>query len=147
MGIFDKLFSGERAQRHAPKPAHNPSFWNILQHAGQLDSIVEHSMDTPCLLFKHSTRCSTSSMVLSRLERDWNFTPTEIQAWYLDLIAFRETSNAIAARFGVEHQSPQSILLWKGKVIHHASHSAVSIQSLREALLQSKNSAGSSSES
>lgn len=106
--------------------------WHPLTDLAQLDVLVEQSYQHPVLIFKHSTRCSISSMALSRLERDWqegNGTPAP---YYLDLIAYRPVSNAIAERLGVEHQSPQVLLLRNGKCVYHASHSAIRFQEIMQ---------------
>lgn len=38
--------------------------WQKLTSVDQLDSIVEESKVTPVAIFKHSTRCGISSMVM-----------------------------------------------------------------------------------
>ena len=98
----------------------------------QIAEIVELSHEKPQLIFKHSTRCSISSMAKSRLEREWNLENVEL--WYLDLIAYRNVSNAIASQLGVHHESPQAILLKDGIVVHDSSHNSISVKQLSEAL-------------
>jgi len=46
----------------------------------------------------------------------------------LDLLAHRELSNKMAEVFGVEHQSPQLIVVENGKAVSNASHEAISIE-------------------
>lgn len=94
----------------------------------QIDEIVELSHEQPQLIFKHSTRCSISSMAKSRLEREWNLENVEL--WYLDLITFRSASNAIADQLGVHHESPQVILLKDGVVVHDSSHNSISVSEI-----------------
>jgi bacillithiol system protein YtxJ len=97
--------------------------WNTLTAMEQLDALVEASSSRPVLLFKHSTRCSISATALNRLERSWN--TTEINntlPYYLDLIAHRDISQAIADRFHIEHQSPQALVIKNGRCIYDASH-------------------------
>jgi len=48
----------------------------------------------------------------------------------LDLIAYREISNAIAERFQVHHESPQVILVKNGEAVYDASHMEISTQEL-----------------
>ncbi|NCA28897.1 MAG: DUF2847 family protein, partial [Proteobacteria bacterium] len=50
--------------------------FNILDKNYQLELIKNSSFDKPIAIFKHSTRCSVSSMALSRLERNWNSSQT-----------------------------------------------------------------------
>jgi bacillithiol system protein YtxJ len=54
---------------------------------------------------------------------------------YLDLIRYRDLSNAIAERTGISHASPQTILLWKGEVVWDASHWSITTSALNEAVL------------
>lgn len=105
--------------------------WKPLTDLAQLDGIFRDSATRPQLLFKHSTRCSISSMALQRFEREWDVnTPADI--WCLDLLRHRDISDAIADRTGVMHQSPQAILLRNGEVTHHASHSGISAAAVSE---------------
>lgn len=106
--------------------------WKHLILEVTLDSIVEDSYSKPQLLFKHSTRCSISSMAKFRLEREWNL--AGVDAWYLDLIAFRSISTMIESRFNIRHESPQAILISNGEVAYHASHSGISVGDIAKAL-------------
>ena len=46
-------------------------------------------------------------------------------SFFLDLIEYRNISNEIASRFGVQHQSPQIILICDGKAVYNASHESI----------------------
>ena len=61
--------------------------WNILQSEQQLENLKKHSSDKPQVIFKHSTRCSISSMTKARLERSPE--PEGLDFHILDLIAHR----------------------------------------------------------
>jgi bacillithiol system protein YtxJ len=102
--------------------------WKELNSESQLAEIVELSHEKPQLIFKHSTRCSISSMAKSRLEREWNL--ENVEPWYLDLIAYRNVSNAVASELGVHHESPQVILLKDGVVVHDSSHNSISVSEI-----------------
>ncbi|MFN4083275.1 MAG: bacillithiol system redox-active protein YtxJ [Bacteroidia bacterium] len=95
--------------------------WRKLDSITLLDEIEKSSFQKPSLIFKHSTRCSISSGALNRLERNWNGNEA-LDIWYLDLIKYRDVSNAIAQKFLVEHQSPQVLIIKNGKCFYHASH-------------------------
>jgi bacillithiol system protein YtxJ len=107
--------------------------WIQLSTENTLDEIIELSFQKPVILFKHSTRCSISSMALSRFEREWD-SNLHVELFYLDLIAFRELSNEIARFLNVEHQSPQVLLLKNGEVTYNASHNGISAQEIKSAL-------------
>jgi len=104
--------------------------WIVLESSRQLDELLKQSSEKSILLFKHSTRCSISSMAKSRLENDWDL-QNEVTPVYLDLISYREISNEIADRLNVVHQSPQTILVKDGLVIHHASHNQISVSDIK----------------
>ena len=97
--------------------------WTPLTDAAQLALIDAASHTRPVLIFKHSTRCSISSAALNRLEKAWS---TEDDArhtvYYLDLIRHRALSNAIADRYGVEHESPQVLVIRDGRCVHATAH-------------------------
>ena len=101
--------------------------WNNLTDIQQLETIKEESVSQPVAIFKHSTRCSISSMALSRFEKEWNEN-TNVELYFLDLLAHRTISDLIAQRSGVQHQSPQVIVFIDGEVIHHSSHNGISAE-------------------
>ncbi|MEK9713598.1 MAG: alpha/beta fold hydrolase [Thalassolituus sp.] len=56
-------------------------------------------------------------------------------AWhYLDLIAHRDYSNLIAQELGINHESPQLIILHLGEVIWHDSHQGITPEAVMGAL-------------
>ncbi len=97
--------------------------WNPLTDLAQLDAIDELSRTRPVLIFKHSTSCSISRTALDRLQRAWTESDDASHStYYLDLLRFRAVSNAVADRYGVEHESPQTLVIRDGKCVHHTSH-------------------------
>ena len=94
--------------------------WIPLQAENELEQIITDSETQPVLLYKHSTTCSISATALGRLERNWK--TDAIKPYYLDLLRFRELSRQVAERFGVTHQSPQALLIYKGQCVYDASH-------------------------
>lgn len=112
--------------------------WQQLTDTNQLIHIISQSNQQPhenlaVLLFKHSTRCSISSMALNRLESKW-LDNEKIPTYYLDLIKYRDISNEIASLFNIEHASPQVLLIKNGKCFYSASHSAISVLDINEAI-------------
>jgi len=97
--------------------------WKQLTSEEQLNELIVESTQKPVFIFKHSTRCSISSMSLDRLLRNWKEEDaTKITPYYLDLIAYRSLSNSVADRLGVPHESPQVLLIQNGEVTYHESH-------------------------
>ena len=107
--------------------------WNKLIRDDQLADIREESVRQPVLIFKHSTTCSISAMALSRMERNWS-DQLGVKPYYLDLLANRPISNKIEREFGVEHESPQVLLIRNGQCVYDASHMAISFAGLQQAV-------------
>ncbi|MGJ7029928.1 bacillithiol system redox-active protein YtxJ [Niabella hirudinis] len=105
--------------------------WIILENEAQLEAIDQASESRPQLIFKHSTRCSISSVVKSRLHK--GKLPDTVDFYYLDLIAYRAISNAISDRYGIRHESPQVLLIKDRKCVYHESHSAVYMEDILDA--------------
>lgn len=104
--------------------------WIKLESAEQLKQIKEKSASKPQLIFKHSTRCSISSMVLHRLER--HPLHESIDCYFLDLIAHRSLSNLVADTFQVWHESPQVLLIKNGECIFDESHMGINAPEIIE---------------
>jgi len=94
----------------------------LLINEDQLDELLKVSQLKPVLLFKHSTSCGISAMVIKRFENKLENNKDKYHYYFLDLIRYRNISNNIAIKFNILHQSPQLILIENGKVVDHASH-------------------------
>lgn len=90
-----------------------------LEREGQLEEISE--MKDPQIIFKHNTTCPISKGVLRDLREEDNVLPADIPFYILDLLSYRNISDAIAEKFSVTHESPQLLLLEKGKCVYHES--------------------------
>ncbi len=127
MSLFSGLFGNNTSSEFSKVP------WIPLTTLSQIDQLMEESQKKPLLIFKHSTRCGVSRSVLKQFENEFDLADA-VDAYYLDLLEYRPISSAIAEQFSVTHQSPQLILLNKGKVVHHASHSDIDAQLLKKYL-------------
>lgn len=94
----------------------------LLTTEDQLDTLLEASNDKPVLLFKHSSSCGISAMVLKRFESKLKEENDTYHYYFLDLLRYRNISNLIAKKFDIMHQSPQLILIKNGKVVDYSSH-------------------------
>ena len=104
--------------------------WISITDINQLQQIQQQSYQRPQVIFKHSTRCSISSMVLKRLERE--SVPDSMDFYFLDLIKNRSISNSVSEMFDVYHESPQILLIKNGGCVYDESHYAISMDSLIE---------------
>lgn len=107
--------------------------WRHLTDLGQLNEIIAVSTQIPVLIFKHSTRCYISKSALRNFENEFN-AHDKFQLYFLDLIEYRDVSNAVANQFDVVHQSPQLILIKDGKAIYNVSHERIEASALDKLL-------------
>lgn len=101
--------------------------WIALESEAQLAEIKTHSETS--LIFKHSTRCHISNMVLRYFEKEWDEN-SEIKTYFLDLLAYPQVSRAVAESFQVHHESPQVLLIKNGECIFDESHNEISAQEI-----------------
>ena len=99
--------------------------WKPITSIAELDALSEASQSETVLIFKHSTRCGISKMVLRQFEKALNAADEKVTVHYLDLLNYRDISDEIAAKFQVFHQSPQLLVLKNGVVVEHASHYSI----------------------
>ena len=107
--------------------------WHTLNNTEQLLEIDTLSQTSKIFIFKHSTRCSISSAALGRIERKWKENDSEkITPFFLDLIKFREVSQAVAAHYGVQHESPQLLVIENGTCTFSETHFNITYESLMQ---------------
>ena len=104
--------------------------WIELNSLEQISLIIEKSKEKPQIIFKHSTRCSISSIAKNRLERSEELPDADF--YFLDLIRHRAISDTIAAQFSVYHESPQVLVIRKGECIYDESHSAINMNDIAD---------------
>lgn len=86
----------------------------------QWQELLNNSVAESVFIFKHSTRCGMSSIILNRFEKQMR---QKKQAYYvLNVLVNRELSNWIADELNIRHESPQLIVLKEAKVIAYDSH-------------------------
>ncbi len=104
--------------------------WINLNSEKQLQEIKNNSKEKPQVIFKHSTRCSISSMAKNRLDR--SSAPDGMDFYFLDLIRHRNISNKVSEEFDVYHESPQVLIIKDGKSIYDESHSGIDMKEIAE---------------
>jgi bacillithiol system protein YtxJ len=104
--------------------------WIHLTDEEQLKQIISKSQIRPQVIFKHSTRCSISSVALQRLQKVSQ--PLDIDFYFLDLLSYRSLSNKVAQVFEVAHESPQVLLIKDGHCVYEESHMGISMNDIVE---------------
>lgn len=120
MSLFKKIFGGTGASEEEKQLP-----WINLSRLDELDAIEEKSNEKLQVIFKHSTRCGISRMVIKRFVEQYDLSEDEVDLYYLDLLNFRDVSNEVGYKFQVLHQSPQILIIKNGETIHHESHHSI----------------------
>jgi len=123
--MFKKLFGSKEPKEEKLLP------WISLTEVKQLDTILKKSKTKTQAIFKHSTRCGISRMVMNQFVSAYDL-DLNIDLYYLDLLNYRETSNEVGFKFQVMHQSPQLLIIKNGVVVAHASHGAINEMGLNK---------------
>jgi bacillithiol system protein YtxJ len=93
-----------------------------------LDELLVRSNKEPVAVFKHSTTCPISASAYRELE-DY---PGEVVL--IEVQRAGDLSSEIVERTGIQHESPQVIILRNGKAVWHASHWQVTSAALEQAM-------------
>jgi bacillithiol system protein YtxJ len=119
MGFINKIFGGSserKEERLLP--------WINLNSLSQLVEVEEKSKTKTQVIFKHSTRCGISRMVMNQFIDAYDV-DANLDLYYLDLLNYRDVSNEVGYKFQVMHQSPQMLIIKNGVTVTHASHGAI----------------------
>ena len=117
MGLFNRILGSK--QKVEKETFVN---WIPFNSLDQIKMIKELSKSETIFIFKHSTRCGISSMVIKRFESLFEISMKNVKVFYLDLLSFRTISDEVGLSFKVEHQSPQLLIIRNEVAVKDASH-------------------------
>lgn len=103
-----------------------------LETTAQVSEIKD--MQGLIVIFKHNTTCPISKSVRGRFEQEADSIPDLRRVYFLDLLAHRDVSDAVADQFDVPHESPQLLLIKDGKCIYNESMYNISAERTAEAV-------------
>lgn len=109
--------------------------WIFLKNKEQIDELISFSEQKAVIIFKNSPRCYISKFALKNFERVFT-NPTHTNCYMVDVVDNREESQAIARDFGVEHESPQILIIYKGEVVYSNSHEGIDPGQVEKLLLR-----------
>jgi len=104
-----------------------------LRHNEDLEQLLERSKTDPILIFKHSTQCSISTAAYEEFISFMN-DAEDVPSGIVLVIENRGISNSIERKLGVRHESPQAIVVEKGRKTWAASHWAITADALNKAI-------------
>ena len=105
-----------------------------LENLDDLATALERARQAPILLFKHSHTCGLSAQAYAELADLLATGDLPVDVYLVSVRASPDVSSAVAARFGVRHESPQVLLVHGDAVLWHGSHFRVTASQIRAAL-------------
>jgi bacillithiol system protein YtxJ len=93
---------------------------------------LEHSDDTPVLIYKHSSTCPVSAKAQTEVKEVQ--TEAALPVYRVVVQEHRAVSNTIEDALGIRHETPQVILLHKQEPVFDTSHFDVTADTLRDEL-------------
>jgi len=104
----------------------------------KLDEALEESNERPVLIFKHSLTCPISTRAFAELQSHLEHADSKASYELIIVQSAREVSDAAASRLHVAHESPQAILVRKGRGIWNASHHEITADALDRAIREAE---------
>ena len=101
-----------------------------LREKADFDSLLERSHNETVLLYKHSTTCPVSARAKAEIGKLKDGQPV----YTLVVQQARNLSQTVAEELGVQHETPQIIVIDKGEAVSHFSHGSITAEKMREAL-------------
>jgi len=92
------------------------------------EEIADRSKERPVVIFKHSLTCAISAGAYDQMAE------FEGEVALIEVQRARELSTEIENRLGVEHESPQVIVLRNGQVVWNASHFKITADAVATAV-------------
>jgi len=106
--------------------------WHLLEHNAQVYQVEKDSFQIPILIYKHSPRCDLSNMTKQLLEQQWDYPPTTICTYLLNVVKHTALSKLVAEVFQEYHQSPQVLLIQNGECTYAADYPDITIEEFKD---------------
>jgi bacillithiol system protein YtxJ len=93
-----------------------------------LSEITEASDKNQVVIFKHSKNCWSSNKLKTEFERKMEEKSFTMLVYIVTVQETPELSRKIAEMFDTQHETPQILVLEKGKVVYEAHHDKIDIE-------------------
>lgn len=100
----------------------------ILKTSAELDEFIADSHDSPVVIFKHSATCPFSARAQEQVANAKH----DLKIGAIVVQYAPDLKTEIAEKLDTEHQSPQAIIVHKGKAVEHYWREAIKKSTLEE---------------
>ena len=105
-----------------------------LKSIDELDQAMAESNERPVLLFKHSTTCPISARAFREFQSYLEEADQSVSYNLIIIQDARAVSDEASERLGIEHESPQAVIVRNGREVWNASHFDITRTSLAQAI-------------
>jgi bacillithiol system protein YtxJ len=106
------------------------SKYKKISNYAQWQQLLETSEKETVIILKHSSSCSISRGVFSRIDDGLQSGAIHQDVFYMVVQENPDLKLQIALETNIEHASPQIIILKNKKSIYHTSHNAIHVASM-----------------
>jgi len=103
---------------------------DFFRRTTHLSEIIEHSENSPVIIFKYSNECGSSARLKKSLEKRIEERKIRSPIYLVTVQVEKILSKKISEWFMVKHESPQVFVVDKGKVKYTAHHSSIDLEVL-----------------
>lgn len=100
----------------------------------ELNQALDSSKDRPVLLFKHSLTCPISARAYREFRSYLENAHPSVSYRLIVVQNAQPVSNEAARRLGVDHESPQALLVQNSEEVWNASHFQITASTLTDAI-------------
>ncbi len=106
--------------------------WKAIKNESTFYEIQELSDRERVLIYKNNPDSMVSYAVKLLLQREWNAALMNMKTYMVDVAQHKDLSEQITHEFGVEHHSPQVLIIKHGKCIHTKSNGHIIFSDLAQ---------------
>jgi bacillithiol system protein YtxJ len=103
---------------------------DTFREANYISEIIEESQKNPTIIFKYSNSCITSERLRQTLEKELVEKRLTKPIFLVTVQTNKALSKNVEDYFEIKHESPQIILVNKGKVVYSKNHHHIKVADL-----------------
>lgn len=103
---------------------------DTFREANYISEIIEESQKNPIIIFKYSNSCITSERLRQTLEKEVAEKRLTKPIFLVTVQTNKALSKNVEDYFEIKHESPQIILVNKGKVVDSKNHHHIKVADL-----------------
>lgn len=107
----------------------------FLEDIAALEHAMANAGNKSLLIFKHSSTCPISARAHREVDKFLASEALGETPIYAVVVQHaRDVSDAVAAKTGIRHETPQILLIREGQCVWHTSHRSITLEALQEVI-------------